>query len=125
MHFWLEDPATGERLEFGPVTFVRLDADSLQIGPQREPVARFQGGAWVTGGKCFPLLRLAGPVVLSFEEGEHSETYGPFDDVLIVSGLVRYGSAANAILARLDQESSRWQVGWERRLYQSLVVEAL
>jgi hypothetical protein len=123
MRFRLADPLTGDRAEFGPVAFLRIHDNSLQDESQTEAIARFSQGQWQTPGKTYALLHVDGPVMASFEDGEHSESYGPFESVLIVAGLLRHGPDANAILARLDQESGSWTVGWEQRRYPTLVLE--
>jgi hypothetical protein len=127
VHLLFENLVTGDRQEGSPVSFLRVSANALQTGPDLETVASFRDGQWASQRATptvFPVLRIAGPVTLSFEEGELSETYGPFDSVLLISGLLRHGEEPNAILARLDHASGCWEVGSERRRYGTLVLEA-
>jgi hypothetical protein len=123
MHFYLEDPRAGGTSAFGPVPFLRIHENSLQIGPENQEVASFQGGQWSTPTGMFPVLHVLSSVMLSFEEGELSKTYGPFDRVMLIGGVLRHGEAPNAILARLDDTSARWQVGADRLSYATLVLE--
>jgi hypothetical protein len=123
MRFHLEDPMAGGVSAFGPAPFVRIHKNSLRIGPQNQEIACFQRGLWSTTQGAFPVLHVLSPVTLSFEEGKLSETYGPFDEVLVIGGVVRYAQDPNAILARLDQNSGRWEVGAEKLSYATLVLE--
>ena len=125
MRFYLEDPMAGGFSAFGPVPSVRIRENSLQIGPQNQEIACFQRGQWSTAQGAYAVLRVPSPVTLSFEEGEVSETYGPFDQLLVIGGVLRYGEEPNAILARLDQSSGRWEVGAERLSFATLVMEPL
>jgi hypothetical protein len=123
MHFCLEDPVSGERLTGGPVPCLSLCGNRLEAGPGHLELAKFRHGCWSTPSGNFAVLRVLLPVTVSFEDGELSETYGPFDEVLVIGGLLRYGKEPNAILARLDQETGNWEVGSMRRVFKTLVLE--
>ena len=110
LHF--EHPATRDDHSIGPAPYFRFAGSSLRAGPQDQEVASYAGGMWHINGRSFTTVTPQSPATVRFESADQScsETYGPFDQVRLVDGFMRYGNQFKQILARLDEQSQLWYV---------------
>jgi hypothetical protein len=100
----------------GPVPYFRIEGPLLQEGPDHTTVGRYSDHHWELGGRFVSSFECADPVRLRFAgaSDEHSETYGPFQQVRFPNGSCY---ADRTLLAEL-LEDGHWmhRVGRKRWL---------
>jgi hypothetical protein len=120
LSFHLEDPATGTCRHFEARRCLRVTRTSLHA-EEDETLASFRGGLWLTPEGKFGVLAVDSAVRVVFQGGEPSQVYGPFERVLVVGGMLRYGAERNDHLARLDDQDGVWEVLWDHNRYPTVI----
>jgi hypothetical protein len=120
-----EHPASREVLSVGPAPYFVVRGAALLAGPGEEPVGFYEDGLWHAAGRSFTAIRPDGPTAVQFQENGsrgHSDTLGPFENVMLVDGAIRHGPRLGRLLAKFDDESQTWLVYPSRKKCHAAVL---
>jgi hypothetical protein len=121
---YLEPANSGRGKKFGPVSLVRIEGDSVRAGARE--VAVYRGGLWVGSGFDAASLVIEAPLSVHFETGYAvSPSYGTFERVRIVDGVLRAGEWWQLTLARFDPDTRMWCVPSDQTAWFSVMFSPL
>jgi hypothetical protein len=92
-----------------PAVEIRLADGCLHVDGNQH--ARYQGGNWIFGDFHAVTLPIDSQVKVRFESSDgRSVMRGPFDQLAIVDGSLRYGEHGRELLATLNHASAKWRL---------------
>jgi hypothetical protein len=120
-----EHPLGGRDFITPPAPSFWTEGERLRAAPDGREVAVHHGYQWRIDGIAYITWWPLAPALIHFRspEGLCSGPYGPFDLLLLVDGVIRYGPDLARILAHFDEPSRSWCVGAERTLCPTMLLE--
>ncbi len=108
--FHFQTPLARDVFTVGPAPHFRLFGNTLCAGPNDQVVATYQGGYWHTEHGPFVVLTTSAPTQVRFEGSLCDDDYGPFDEIRLVDGAIRYGLHPGKLLATLNEQKLLWHL---------------
>ena len=121
MPLFFEHQTDKERNWTGEAHEVRIEGNSLR-DPQGREAACYLAGTWRIGEDKFRFIEFPSAVMVQLEkEGEPSKLVGPFANVRLVDGVIRFGNLHQEHLCRFEQASRCWRLREDQSLWTTIV----
>ena len=114
--------ASGDTRIIEPVgVTITIDRDRMRMGAHG-PTAIHARHSWKIGDERFLVMKIETPVTIRLESASNARTFGPFENVWVVDGMILHDLEQRESTADFDDDKCLWispddKQEWERVIF--------